>query len=301
MIVLKHATHLEDLALEDKAEYALEITRNLSPKDIGLKIDGSPAVVFGYINGDKIVSTKSFFNKDPKYFNVTKNLWIFPDIDPNVKEILLKIKDINVPNDGYFYQGDLLFTDHNNICTPNSITYHFNTNQEIGICFHTKYTGDLNNMISEDTFVNAFCVPTSYTGNFKFSHNLSLTDNKETSRKLERLKPLLKSFINLKYTKGIDDLNFDTFNGYVKDKGPKYLWDLSEERKIIELRISNYKVLAKLKAELYNTLNDNLMLDYEAFLGDTKIKAEGFMIRNTDVKIVDRETFSKFNFKLHGA
>jgi hypothetical protein len=72
----KHLHHLEDLALfHDTDEYCemltallFDVYRGTSLGNLTVKYDGSPCIVFGYKNRQPFISTKSFFNKTPKFF-----------------------------------------------------------------------------------------------------------------------------------------------------------------------------------------------------------------------------------------
>ena len=77
---LKHLEHVEDLVLLDDngldicKKYltsALNTLYGIKSCDIQGKIDGSPSFVYGKhpTENTKIISTKSFFNKTPKYYS----------------------------------------------------------------------------------------------------------------------------------------------------------------------------------------------------------------------------------------
>jgi hypothetical protein len=115
-----HSTHIEDAIILngkqgcDNALKALkDIARSIGDakisKMITAKIDGSPAVFFGFLSNEFFVGTKSVFNKDPK-FN-------FSDEDisrnhPGALGDVLKICLEHLPKicpQGKIFQGDLLY------------------------------------------------------------------------------------------------------------------------------------------------------------------------------------------------
>lgn len=135
---------------------------------VSTKIDGAPAVFFGYdINNKFFVATKSLFNKNPK-INYTDT-----DIDTNhpgelgnVLKIALKYLSKITPNNGSVYQGDMLFTtdtlQKSKINGINCLSWHPNTivytiqedsdlgkqvsKAKMGIAVHTRYEWDRENV-----------------------------------------------------------------------------------------------------------------------------------------------------------
>jgi hypothetical protein len=170
-----HMTHIEDLVLDGgtngvrQAINALQSLRDMlagheveeSRVGLTVKWDGAPAIICG-VNPDNnkfFVGTKSVFNKDGK-LNYTNN-----DIDKNhpneglnekLKIALQFLKKLDIKG---VVQGDIMFTNSDlkseTIEGEEYITFHPNTivyavpkteaedllNAEIGVVFHTSYTG----------------------------------------------------------------------------------------------------------------------------------------------------------------
>lgn len=165
-----HSTHIADLMLYKGKQGVIDaivtlkgIVRDLGntqvPK-ITVKIDGSPALFCGHIDGKLFVATKAIFNKTPKLNfsseDIRKNH--SGDLGSTLEVFLNVLKGV-VPNDGNVYQGDCLFTSRTkqqrtlngvpSYCwQPNTILYSVPVNSELGakvgkaqaaICFHTRY------------------------------------------------------------------------------------------------------------------------------------------------------------------
>lgn len=141
-----HLTHIEDLLIEDKINglsNASMVLKKLCSGDLehfSLKWDGSPSFVVGNdCDGRKFVSTKSFFNKSPKYY------YTIDQIKDNIADERLARKLINILEFslrpiglGKVVQGDLLYhdnyTDHFH---PNIIRYEVN---DLELLEKTKYS-----------------------------------------------------------------------------------------------------------------------------------------------------------------
>lgn len=168
--VFKHSTHIEDLVFTHGAEgveYAIEglshvidtVGHNSDTTEVQRKMDGSPAIVFGYLDGRFFVGSKSIFNKKPK-INYTPD-----DVDANhTGELAGVLKDAleflpRVCPKGKIFQGDFVFSDKTlereviggSDCytfQPNTIKYAVEVNSDIGkaiskakfgIVVHTEY------------------------------------------------------------------------------------------------------------------------------------------------------------------
>ena len=171
----RHLEHLEDLIFDqgvDGAKSACEFLVGLtdmlsgsskSPINLMVKWDGSPSIVCGTNpeNGKFFVATKSAFNKTPK-INYSNE-----DIDANhqssVSEVLkICLSNLSQLNIGGVLQGDLLYlkqdlkiAEHRGqkliTFRRNTITYAVPQESRmgkdilasnLGIVFHTTYTGD---------------------------------------------------------------------------------------------------------------------------------------------------------------
>lgn len=169
-----HMTHIEDLVLDGgvngarQAIAALQSLRDMlvgheaSASRVGLTVkwDGAPAVFAGTdpSDGKFFVAKKGIFNKNPKVYKSHKDIEADTDGDLQTK---LKIAFDNLKLLGIegVVQGDIMFTKNDlkteNIEGEEYITFHPNTivyavpkdeasdllNAEIGVVFHTSYTG----------------------------------------------------------------------------------------------------------------------------------------------------------------
>ena len=134
----KHLEHPEDMVLSGELNVLNRFTAN---SNISVKIDGSPAIVWGTnpSNNKFFVGTKSVFNK--KLIKINHD---HREIDANhqgkVADILHKCLDCIHPTTG-IYQGDFIGFGGNFTFCPNTITYDFpeEVHQEIIIAPHTYY------------------------------------------------------------------------------------------------------------------------------------------------------------------
>lgn len=168
--VNKHSTHIEEnflvngkKGLADTVEglqYIIDTIGTGKP-DVSTKIDGAPAVFFGWSKDGFFVSTKSIFNKTPKinYSNDDINNNHEGGLADTLKFALEHLRDIT-PKDGSVYQGDILFTKSSlksisvdgKACYawhPNTIVYTVEKDSDLGkavssaslgIAVHTRYT-----------------------------------------------------------------------------------------------------------------------------------------------------------------
>jgi hypothetical protein len=173
-----HITHLEDNVFEgpggiEKAiQYIGPIFDTLDGvgKNISMKWDGSPAVVFGLdpVKNKFFVSTKAIFAKEPRVAYTesdVENNFTNPSLVPMLKEVLQYLEMVKPRN---IYQGDLLFSQSGHgkkkeiingkqylTFTPNTITYAVPFESDlakeiirakIGIIVHTRYKGEIGNL-----------------------------------------------------------------------------------------------------------------------------------------------------------
>jgi hypothetical protein len=217
----KHLTHLEELILTRQKQgldsvlvFVDELLKvfsgNVDSKIFTtVKYDGAPAVIAGYNpeNNKFFVATKSIAAKTPKV-NYTEQ-----DIETNhgqapglVEKLKLCLRYLpNVIKQG-IYQGDLMFDkttlkvidiEGEKLVTfkPNTITYAVPAdsdlgkrvlNSQLGIIFHTKYTGSSLTQLSKSPDVNVSefnQTPEVFVDDAKFkdmSGTVTLTEDEET-------------------------------------------------------------------------------------------------------------------------
>ncbi len=171
-----HLQHIEDIILTDGhsggeavVNYFQGILQTLQgsadqPINVSVKWDGAPAIVCGTNpdNGRWFVGTKGVFGKTPK-LNYTKEDIArnhgTDDLGQKLLKCLVHLKKLNIPG---IVQGDFMFDrdsltrqsmsgDNYITFKPNTITYAVPENSDlgkqmaaaqVGIIFHTTYTGD---------------------------------------------------------------------------------------------------------------------------------------------------------------
>lgn len=187
--IIKHLTHLEEYILTQQKQ-GLDIAVNFikaltdsfnGNTDSGVfttvKYDGAPAIICGYNpeNNKFFVATKSAAAKTPKVCytiqDIQQNYGQAPGLVEKMRQALLYLPNVIKSN---IYQGDFMFdkaTLHKidyqgeSLITfkPNTITYAVEANSElgkkvqnaqIGIVFHTRYTGPNLKQLSKSADVN---------------------------------------------------------------------------------------------------------------------------------------------------
>jgi hypothetical protein len=188
--IIKHLTHLEEYILtQQKAglDIAVSFVKGLTETfngntDTGIfttvKYDGSPAVICGYNpeNNRFFVATKSAAAKIPKVCytieDIQQNYGQAPGLVEKMRLALLYLPKVIKSN---IYQGDFMFDratlnqidfQREKLITfkPNTITYAVEADSElgkkiqaaqIGVVFHTRYTGPNLKQLSKSPDVNA--------------------------------------------------------------------------------------------------------------------------------------------------
>lgn len=172
---LKHLEHIEDEMINLGIEGAIDAINILSGIGNQLegnaesntvfstKFDGAPAIITGINpeNGKFFVATKSAFAKSPKLCYSTKDVknWYTGDLADKLSLAIELLPELGIKG---ILQGDFLFSKKDlktkeidgetyYIFRPNTITYAVPVNSElgdrvsksqIGIVFHSTYTGD---------------------------------------------------------------------------------------------------------------------------------------------------------------
>ena len=283
-----HLTHLEELILigqKQGLDVAIRFINELVQIFQGntdskifttVKFDGAPAIIAGYNpeNNKFFVATKNLDKASYTIQDVIQNYGHAPGLVEKMKLALLYLP--NVIKQGY-YQGDFMFSKSDIqeieyegekllIFKPNTITYAVEAdsplgqrvrNAQIGVVFHTKYTGPLNAPSkSPDVSVNEFnLTPQVFVDDAKFkdvSGMATLTNQEEeliktNLSKIEKaggivdwlvLTPTtysnLNTFINTLIRQGRfvndPDKNFDEFVEWVNKDFDKQIAKLKTEQ-----------------------------------------------------------------------
>ena len=265
----------------------------VTPGTLSLKIDGSPAIVWGTnpATGRFFVGTKSVFNKVKIKINHSHE-----EIDVNhqgeVANILHLCFDY-LPRTETIYQGDFIGEGGENEYTPNTITYKFPeiVAQNIIIAPHTCYfaESDLRDAVAmpdlaiwNDSDTVKFVKPNAYIlynqESFadvedvcKFARQVATTTRFATDKEAAQIKKQINARIRAGMRIHEDDFECDP--NLIR------LWILISSIKLDCLHLCR---------------NDGP----DAYIGYDRIDAEGYVMTNEFgmYKIVNREVFSHANF-----
>ena len=291
----KHIEHPEDCVLNGDLSVLNWFTAD---SHISVKIDGSPAIVWGRnpANNKFFVGTKSVFNK--KLIKINHN---HTDIDRNhqgkVADILHLCLD-NLPDTDNIYQGDYLGVGGTNSFNPNTIRYDFpdKVSQEIVIAPHTLYIADKDlrdavaiplqfELESDDNVL--FIQPEVYIeegldnilDRCKFARQVATLCEFPNSKQVTRIKKQLNTCIREEIE--LDDLTIEALA-------------IDNETDINVLRL--WQLVRSIKWDMFShIIRDD---DIECYINDEECDHEGYVMSNDygTFKLVDRDVFSKHNF-----
>ena len=265
----------------------------VTPGTLSLKIDGSPAIVWGTnpATGRFFVGTKSVFNKVKIKINHSHE-----EIDTNHQGEVAKILHLcfdYLPRTETIYQGDFIGEGGENEYTPNTITYKFPeiVTQNIIIAPHTCYyaKNDLRDAVAmpdraiwNDSDTVKFVKPNAYIlynqESFadvedvcKFARQVATTTQFATDKEAAQIKKQINARIRAGMRIHEDDFECDP--NLIR------LWILISSIKLDCLHLCR---------------NDGP----DAYIGYDRIDAEGYVMTNEFgmYKIVNREVFSHANF-----
>ena len=291
----KHIEHPEDSILNGD----LSVLNWFSADShISVKIDGSPAIVWGTnpANNKFFVGTKSVFNK--KLIKINHN---HRDVDRNHKG---KVADIlhlcldNLPHTSNIYQGDYIGSGGTNSFTPNTIRYDFTdkVTQEIVIAPHTVYSAkdDLRDadsyplqytLQSDDNVL--FIQPEVYIDDDRedikdlcdFARQMSTLCEFPTDKQVTRIKKQLNTCIREGLE--IDDITLEA---------------LASDNEIDVNVLRLWQLVRSIKWDLLPFIERHD--EIECSIDDEECDHEGYVMTNEfgTFKIVDRDIFSRSNF-----
>ena len=284
-----HLEHPEDLILEGdlKVFDALYGTANIS-----LKIDGSPAIVYGTNpeNGKFFVGTKSVFNK-------VKNMVCYTVEDIFEKYNELTHKDLievlvtclmYLPKVDNIIQADFIGFGGSNVYRPNTLTYTFSEiiSQKIIIAPHTKYATDT-------TLLDAVASPlvTAFTDTFNVKYVQPTVDRVFHCKDVPNINTDRVTFLTAKEAKIAkkaintlirEDIELDDAN----------LYDILQCNHLVNL----YQIVRDIKRDLMESF---IVTDAPKCYNDgIEIVGEGFVMQTKygTIKLVNREEFAYANF-----
>ena len=291
----KHIEHPEDSILNGDLSVLNWFTAD---SHISVKIDGSPAIVWGTnpANNKFFVGTKSVFNK--KLIKINHN---HADVDRNHKG---KVADIlhlcldNLPFTDNIYQGDYLGCGGTDSFNPNTIRYDFPDKvfQEIVIAPHTVYFAkkDLRDAVAVpmdftliDTLNCKFVQPevtlksdrVSMIDRCNFARQIATLCEFPNDKQVTRIKKQLNTCIREEIE--IDDITLDALAG-------------DNEIDVNVLRL--WQLVRSIKWDLFSFIERDD--EIECYINDEECDHEGYVISNDygTFKLVDRDVFSKNNF-----
>ena len=284
-----HLEHPEDLILEGDLQVfdALYGTANIS-----LKIDGSPAIVYGTNpeNGKFFVGTKSVFNK-------VKNMVcysvedIFNKYNEETHKSVIEILTmclLYLPKIDGIIQADFIGYGGSNVYRPNTLTYTFPeiVKEKIIIAPHTIYEvdGELKDAVSSPLL-------TTFTDSDDVKYVQPTVDRVYEGKDVPSINTDRVTFLTSKESK----IAKKAINNLIREGvelNDANLYDILLCNHLVNL----YQIIRDIKRDLMDSF---IVSDAPKCYNDgIEIKGEGFVMV-TDygiIKLVDREDFAYANF-----
>ena len=287
---LKHIEHPEDSILTGDLS-VLDWFCSMKGAKASLKIDGSPAIVWGTnpATGNFFVGTKSVFNKKKLKINESHE-----DIDRNHPDEDLRKKlhacfDY-LPNNGDIIQGDLIGFGGDHTYQPNTLVYSFDDviYHNIIIAPHTVYdcpSGKLSDAVASgldydlpDCSTVLFVKPT-----VKFGVTPNIIERCKFARQMSQL-------VTFTDDKGARELK-KKLNQCIREG-----IDVGYDNNLIDF----WKLVQSIKHDFMELFEHDGEFQTFMYDGDTiqMIDGEGYVMWNSigTYKLVDREVFSHANF-----
>ena len=295
-----HIEHPEDSILSGDLRVLRWFTED---GNISVKIDGSPAIVWGTNPATKkfFVGTKSVFNKKLIKINHSHK-----EIDKNhtgfVAEVLHACFD-NLPKSKKVYQGDFIGFGGDYIYRPNTITYRFDKiiKQNIIIAPHTLYhvKQDLKDAIA----VPIHKLPISrYKTRVKFIRPLAeIHNDNESIRSKCNFARQMATLCEFPTKSSVVNNIKKQLNACIREG--LEVTDLIQEgiaitNKVDVNVIRLWKLVESIKLELFHYILVEDSIGCE--IAGHDVDHEGYVLENKfgTFKIVDREVFSYHNFNI---
>jgi len=266
-----------------------------SDNHYSVKIDGSPAIVWGTDpeNGKFFVGTKSVFNKRTPKVNysiqdIERN---HPDFELN--SILIRCFNClpRIGFEGRVFQGDFIGFGGYRDYKPNAVSYTFDTVQNVGVVVapHTEYKGTtLKDMNAEPLIEKlgdyyGFIQPSAWLGERGATMDIDMMIG------FARQMSTLVEFATPKEAKQLKQ----DLNAYIRD-GDEVVAEEFANYQLVRL----WLLVESIKTEFIELMRDDFKCD--CFLGNDYINGEGYVMHSKHgvYKLVDRETFSYYNFNI---
>ena len=265
-----------------------------SENHYSVKIDGSPAIVWGTDpeNGKFFVGTKSVFNKRTPKVNYTTEDICNNHPDFELQSILIRCLNClpRIGFEGRVFQGDFIGFGGYRDYKPNAISYTFAKVQNVGVVVapHTEYKGatlkDMNaEPLTEKLDPTMFVQPNAWLGEQGATININLMIN------FARQMSTLVEFATEKEAKQLKQ----DLNAYIKD-GDEIVAEEFANYQLVRL----WLLVESIKTEYMQLMRDDF--DAECFIGNQYISGEGYVMsgEHGTYKLVDRQTFSHYNFNI---
>jgi len=295
-----HIEHPEDSILSGDLRVLRWFTED---GNISVKIDGSPAIVWGTNPATKkfFVGTKSVFNKKLIKINHSHK-----EIDKNHTGFVAKVLHAcfdNLPKSKKVYQGDFIGFGGDYIYRPNTITYRFDKiiKQNIIIAPHTLYhvKQDLRDAIA----VPIHKLPISrYKTRVKFVRPLAeIQNDNESIRSKCNFARQMATLCEFPTKSSVVNNIKKQLNACIREG--LEVTDLIQEgialtNKVDLNVIRLWKLVESIKLELFHYILVEDSIGCE--IAGHDVDHEGYVLENKfgTFKIVDREVFSYHNFNI---
>ena len=295
-----HIEHPEDSILSGDLRVLRWFTED---GNISVKIDGSPAIVWGTNPATKkfFVGTKSVFNKKLIKINHSHK-----EIDKNHTGFVAKVLHAcfdNLPKSKKVYQGDFIGFGGDYIYRPNTITYRFDKiiKQNIIIAPHTLYhvKQDLRDAIA----VPIHKLPISrYKTKVKFIKPLAeIHNDNESIRSKCNFARQMATLCEFPTKSSVVNNIKKQLNACIREG--LEVTDLIQEgialtNKVDVNVIRLWKLIESIKLELFHYILVEDSIGCE--IAGHDVDHEGYVLENKfgTFKIVDREVFSYHNFNI---
>ena len=287
----KHIEHPEDTILTGDLSV---LDAFQSDNHYSVKIDGSPAIVWGTNpeNGKFFVGTKSVFNKRTPKINYTTEDICNNHPDFELQSILIRCLNClpRIGFEGRVFQGDFIGYGGYRDYKPNAISYTFSDVQNVGgvVAPHTEYKGNtMKGMnaepLTEKLDPTMFVEPSAWVSEFGSDRDINLMCNFARS---------VATMVEFATPKEAKQLKQD-LNAYIRD-GDQVVAEEFANYQLVRL----WLLVKRIKEEYMMHLRDDF--DAECFIGNEYISGEGYVMssKHGTYKLVDRETFSHYNFNI---
>ena len=290
-----HLEHPEDTILTGDLSV---LDAFLAPNDYSVKIDGSPAIVWGTNpeNGKFFVGTKSVFNKKTPKVNYTVEDICRNHPDFELQSILIRCLHC-LPRESVspftVFQGDFIGYGGYRDYKPNAIGYTFDRvmNKGIVVAPHTYYTG--NTLKDMEANALTFIVMGGEGADFiqpdAWISQYGATKDIHQMVKFARQMATLVDFATEKEAK---QLKID-LNAYIRD-GDEVIAEEFANYQLVRL----WCLVENIKTEYMKLMRDNFKC--ECFLDNNYVDGEGYVMtgEHGTYKLVNRWVFSHYNFNI---